>query len=106
MWSKPCIVVVLMAGLAVAMAAGAESVGDRLQKGIYQEETVGDLDAAMKIYQEIVADEEANRPHAARCSRSFSTRRSSAHRRVACQSAASWRIRRTSDAGSCMEFES
>jgi len=55
-----------MAGLALAMASGAESVGDRLHKGIYQEETVGDLDAAMKIYQEIVADEKANRPHAAR----------------------------------------
>ncbi len=65
MWSRPCIAVVLMAGLAVAIAAGAESVGDRLQKGIYQEETVGDLDAAMKIYQGIVADEKANRPHVA-----------------------------------------
>jgi Tol biopolymer transport system component len=55
----------LIAGLAVAMTSGAESAGDRLHKGIYQEETVGDLDAAMKIYQEIVADEKANRPHAA-----------------------------------------
>lgn len=65
MWSKPCIAVVLMAGLAVATAPGAESAGDRLQKGIYQEETVGDLDAAMKVYQEIVASEKANRPHVA-----------------------------------------
>lgn len=65
MWSKHSVAVALMGGLVVAMAAGAESVGDRLHKGIYQEETVGDLDAAMKIYQEIVADEKANRPHAA-----------------------------------------
>jgi len=65
MRSKHCIVVALMAGLGVAMTAQVESVGDRLHKGIYQEETVGDLDAAMKIYQEIVADEKANRPHAA-----------------------------------------
>ena len=65
MWSKHCIVVALIAGLGAAVAAQVESVGDRLHKGIYQEETVGDLDAAMKIYQEIVADEKANRPHAA-----------------------------------------
>ena len=36
-----------------------------MRKGIYQEETVGDLDAAIKIYQGIVADEKANRPHVA-----------------------------------------
>jgi hypothetical protein len=65
MWSKHCAVFVLMAGLGAVVAAGAESAGDRLQKGIYQEETVGDLDAAMKIYQEIVANEKANRPHVA-----------------------------------------
>jgi len=66
MWSKRFAVVVLMAGLgAAAVAAGAESVGDRLYKGIYQEETVGDLDAAMKIYRQIVADAKANRPHVA-----------------------------------------
>ena len=65
MWSRHCIVVALIAGLAVAITGRAESVGERLHKGVYQEETVGDLEAAMKIYQEIVADEKANRPHAA-----------------------------------------
>ena len=65
MWSKPCIAVALMAGLGAAVTAQVESVGVLLQKGIYQEETVGDLDAAMKIYHQIVADEKADRPHAA-----------------------------------------
>ncbi|MFH1920031.1 MAG: tetratricopeptide repeat protein [Planctomycetota bacterium] len=65
MRSKHCIVVALIAGLAVTMAARAESVEERLHKGVYQEETVGDLEAAMKIYQEIVADAKANRPHVA-----------------------------------------
>jgi len=65
MWSKRFAVVVLMAGLGAGVAAGAESVGVLLRKGIYQEETVGDLDAAMKIYQGIVANEKANRPHVA-----------------------------------------
>ena len=65
MRSKHYIVVALIAGLAVSMTARAESIGERLYKGVYQEETVGDLKAAMKIYQEIVADEKANRPHVA-----------------------------------------
>ena len=43
MWSKPCIVVALMAGLGAAVTAQVESVGVLLQKGIYQEETIGDL---------------------------------------------------------------
>ena len=57
---KPCFAVLLIAALAVTATAQAESVGVLLQKGVYQEETVGDLDAAMKIYQQIVADEKAN----------------------------------------------
>jgi len=65
MRSKHYTVVALILGLSIAMAARAESVEDRLHKGIYQEETVGDLDAAVKIYQKIVADEKANRPHVA-----------------------------------------
>ncbi len=66
MWSKRFAVLVLMVGLgAAAVAAGAESVGVLLRKGIFQEETVGDLEAAMKIYQGIVANEKANRPHVA-----------------------------------------
>ena len=36
-----------------------------LERGIYTEETVGDLDAAIKVYQQIVDDAKANRPYAA-----------------------------------------
>lgn len=39
----------------------AESVSLLLQKGIFAEETEGNLDAAIKIYQEIVAEAQANR---------------------------------------------
>lgn len=51
--------------VAVAGAMGsvsrAESATDLLEKGIYTEQTVGDLDAAIKIYGQIVAKSEANR---------------------------------------------
>ena len=47
-------------------AARAESASELLEKGIYTEQTVGDLDAAMKIYKKIIADEKENRPFAAR----------------------------------------
>ena len=65
MRSKCGIAVTLIAALAVAVTARAEVAGDRLQMGVYQEKMVGDLEAAMKIYQQIVADEKANRPHVA-----------------------------------------
>lgn len=57
--------------LAIAMpgaptAAGDESPSELLEKGIYTEQTVGDLDAAMAIYRQIIAEEKENRPFAAR----------------------------------------
>jgi hypothetical protein len=39
----------------------AESPSDLLQKGIYAEETAGDLDSAMRIYGQIVRDTQATR---------------------------------------------
>lgn len=36
-----------------------------LEKGIYNEETAGDLDAAIKIYQQIVTEAQANKKYAA-----------------------------------------
>ncbi len=45
--------------------AAAESASVLLEKGIYYEETVGDLDAAIKIYEQIAADAEANRRYVA-----------------------------------------
>ncbi len=62
--------ILLSALLAVIVAscpmAIAQSASDLLEKGIYTEETVGDLDAAIKIYQKIVDDAKANRPAAAK----------------------------------------
>ena len=50
------VAVVLSAGLAMA-----DSLAERLEKGIYTEETVGDLDAAKDIYEQIVADAKTDR---------------------------------------------
>lgn len=59
----------LIMGLVVVAALGsvgwAESVSVQLEKGIFQEETAGDLDAAMKIYREITRQNEANRKYVA-----------------------------------------
>jgi tetratricopeptide (TPR) repeat protein len=46
-------------------ASPAPSSAVMLEKGIYTEETLGDLDAAMKIYRQIVEDAKANRRYAA-----------------------------------------
>jgi len=51
---------------APASATATTSPAVMLEKGIYTEETVGDLDAAIKIYQQIVNDAKANRQYAAR----------------------------------------
>ena len=42
-------------------AAAAESLSVLLQKGIYAEETEGNLDSAIKIYEQIGADAATNR---------------------------------------------
>ena len=46
-------------------ALPATSSAVMLEKGIYTEETIGDLDAAMKIYRQIVEDAKAARKYAA-----------------------------------------
>jgi lipopolysaccharide biosynthesis regulator YciM len=51
--------------LALSAPAECQTVSGLLQKGIYTEETVGDLDAAIKIYEQVVAEAEANRSHVA-----------------------------------------
>jgi len=50
---------------APAPATATTSPAVMLEKGIYTEETVGDLDAAIKIYQQIVEDAKAGRQYAA-----------------------------------------
>ncbi len=47
-------------------ATAGASAAVLLEKGIYTEETVGDLDAAIKVYQQIIDDTKANRQYAAR----------------------------------------
>ena len=58
----------LVAVLVLVMGASADgqSTSDLLEKGIYTEQTVGDLDGAIKIYRKIVADAKANRAYVAR----------------------------------------
>ncbi|MBI4660065.1 MAG: hypothetical protein HY735_14590 [Verrucomicrobia bacterium] len=54
-------VVVALASMLIAFPApAAESLSVLLQKGIYAEETEGNLDAAIKIYEEIVNAADAN----------------------------------------------
>jgi len=58
------IAVKALLSLALALATlgfAAESLSALLQKGIFTEETEGNLDAAIKIYQQILAETEANR---------------------------------------------
>jgi len=52
-----CVIVAVMAAVAAfsAGAGAAESPSALLEKGIYTEETVGDLDAAAKLYEKAVA---------------------------------------------------
>lgn len=58
--STVCLIVVA-AILPLGVVAGAESSSSLLEKGIYTEETVGDLDAAIEIYEKIIAEGKANR---------------------------------------------
>ena len=59
----------ILAGLVLIAARGptlrAQTMSDMLEKGIFTEETVGDLDAAIKIYEQIVAEGAKNRSYAA-----------------------------------------
>ena len=52
--------------VASAGAGGQESAATLLEKAVFAEETQGDLAKAMAIYQRIVDDAEAARPHVAR----------------------------------------
>ena len=54
-----------LAGLMVGPAAAAEASSVMLEKGVFAEETTGDLAAAMKIYRQIIADSAAARAYVA-----------------------------------------
>lgn len=56
------------AALAIAMAAlpgSAQTVAQQLQKGIYAQQTAGDLDGAIRIFREVIASNPAQRVYAA-----------------------------------------
>ena len=59
------IATVAVAALVLATPLWGQSASTLLQEGIFTEETVGDLDAAIKIYEKIVDDDKANRAYAA-----------------------------------------
>ena len=59
------IVITILTVLFTMAPSWAQSASTLLQNGIFTEETVGDLDAAIKIYEQIVADAEKNRAFAA-----------------------------------------
>ncbi len=54
-------VVALVTALVLSGEVRGQGVSVLLQKGIFAEETVGDLDAAIKIYQQILTKAQANR---------------------------------------------
>jgi tetratricopeptide (TPR) repeat protein len=62
MWTRHSITGIVMAFAAIAAnSVGADSVAELLEKGIYAEETLGDLGAAIKIYQRISSSADAER---------------------------------------------
>ncbi|HEY4761719.1 MAG TPA: tetratricopeptide repeat protein [Thermoguttaceae bacterium] len=65
--SKTWFIVLLMATAFVACSyvMAAESVSELLEKGIYTEETVGDLPKAIEIYQKVVAEAKTTEAYAA-----------------------------------------
>jgi hypothetical protein len=55
---------VVTLALALASPAAAQSASDLLQKGIYTQESLGNLDAAITIYKQILGDVAASRVYA------------------------------------------
>ncbi len=62
---KRNIAILAVAALVFTSPAWGQSASTLLQEGIFIEETVGDLDAAIEIYEKIVAGAEKNRTYAA-----------------------------------------
>ncbi|MHC4355595.1 MAG: hypothetical protein ACYS0H_23085, partial [Planctomycetota bacterium] len=62
---KGITIILLFAVGAFAGAAAGKSTSTLLQEGLYAEEVDGDLDAAIKIYQQIVDQSAAQRSHVA-----------------------------------------
>ena len=58
------VIFLLFLGLLISVTQ-AKSSGVLLQEGLYAEEIEGDLDAAIKIYEQIITDSSAQRSHVA-----------------------------------------
>ena len=58
---QPIIAAVITASV-LTSAPAAESVSVLLQKAIYAEETEGNLESAIKLYEQIASDAATNRP--------------------------------------------
>lgn len=56
---------VVLAGLLVATRASAATASELLQKAIYTEETVGNLEEAMKLYEQVIAEGKTSQAAAA-----------------------------------------
>ena len=63
-WKNITIIFLLVAGLS-GTATYAKSSGALLQEGLYAEEVDGDIDAAIKIYEQLIAESSAQRSHVA-----------------------------------------
>jgi hypothetical protein len=49
----------ILCALGTTLLAAAASPSELLEQGIYSEETKGDVDAALKLYQQVVAEAKA-----------------------------------------------
>lgn len=61
MLKRIVLAIVTAAVMTCGSAPAADSPSDLLEKGIYTEETVGDLDKAIEIYEKIISQAEASR---------------------------------------------
>lgn len=57
--------IILLVVALIASAALAKSASELLQEGLYAEEVDGDLDAAIRIYAQVIEDSSAQRSHVA-----------------------------------------
>jgi len=62
---KSITIILFLAVVLIASDALAKSASELLQEGLYAEEIDGDLDAAIKIYAQIIKDDSAQRSHVA-----------------------------------------
>ena len=65
MYRTMLLVAVVIAGVTIGSATRADSASGLLEKGIYTEETAGDLDKAIAIYEKVVAEGKAGHALAA-----------------------------------------